>query len=261
MPDTSATQTAYETDDRNVDPAEVERFARMAADWWNPNGKFRPLHQIGPVRLKFIRDHVLAVTGRNTGDMAQSSQPLDGLRVLDIGCGGGLICEPLTRLGADVVGIDPAGSGIEAARVHARDQGLTIDYRNVTAESLADAGEQFDVVLCLEVVEHVPDVPALVATCSALTKPDGAMAFSTINRTAKAFALAIVGAEYVLRWLPKGTHQWAKFVTPDELTRAVEAANARVTHTTGMTYNPLRDQWGMAQDTDVNYLLGAVRDE
>ena len=249
--DTASTQPHSD----NVDPAEVERFARMAADWWNPNGKFRPLHQIGPVRLQFIKDHVTALFDRDPS----AARPLDGLRMLDIGCGGGLICEPLTRLGAEMVGIDPAGSGIEAARVHAREQGLTIDYRNVTAESLAEAGEMFDAVLCLEVVEHVPSVPALVATCGALTRPGGGLVFSTINRTAKAFALAIVGAEYVLRWLPKGTHQWAKFVTPAELEAAIQAAGADVTRTAGMTYNPLRDQWGFARDTDVNYLMAATK--
>ncbi|MBI1384174.1 MAG: bifunctional 2-polyprenyl-6-hydroxyphenol methylase/3-demethylubiquinol 3-O-methyltransferase UbiG [Rhizobiales bacterium] len=239
----------------NVDPAEVERFSRLADEWWNPRGKFRPLHQIAPARLSFIRDALAGAFERDPG----KAHPLAGLRVLDIGCGGGLISEPLCRLGAEVVGIDPAGSGIEAARVHARKVGLEIDYRNVTAESLVSAGESFDAVLCLEVIEHVPDVPAMVRHCAALTRPGGVLVFSTINRTLKAFALAIVGAEYVLRWLPRGTHHYEKLVKPEELRRAIEAAGAAVTSERGMTYDPLRDVWSLSGDLDVNYLMAARR--
>lgn len=249
----AADATVTDRDNRNIDAGEVERFAALAAEWWDPNGKFRPLHQIGPVRIDFICDAMARAHGRDRN----AAEPFSGLTVLDIGCGGGLVSEPLARLGARVTGIDPAGSGIEAARVHAAENGVEIDYRNVTAESLAEAGMQFDVVLCLEVVEHVPDVAGLVATCGALTKPGGALVFSTINRTLKAYALAIVGAEYVLRWLPRGTHTYEKLVRPDELIRAISAANAEIIRESGMVYNPLADRWSLSADMDVNYLMAA----
>ncbi|MEO0618525.1 MAG: bifunctional 2-polyprenyl-6-hydroxyphenol methylase/3-demethylubiquinol 3-O-methyltransferase UbiG [Pseudomonadota bacterium] len=239
----------------NLDPDEVARFASWADDWWDASGKFKPLHAIGPARLQFIKDNVCAVHGRD----ANAVRCYDGLSALDIGCGGGLICEPLTRLGAHVTGIDPAGSGIEAARVHAIAGGLDIDYRNVQAEALVDAGETYDIVLALEVIEHVPSPDAFVATCAQLVSPGGVLVMSTINRTAKAFALAIVGAEYVLRWLPRGTHQWNKFVTPGEMRDAIEANELIERDTRGMTYNPLKDRWSLAADTDVNYLMAASR--
>ncbi|MEL7543480.1 MAG: bifunctional 2-polyprenyl-6-hydroxyphenol methylase/3-demethylubiquinol 3-O-methyltransferase UbiG [Pseudomonadota bacterium] len=239
----------------NLDPEEVARFASWADDWWDATGKFKPLHAIGPARLQFIKDNVCAVHERDAARL----KPYDGLSALDIGCGGGLICEPLTRLGAQVTGIDPAGSGIEAARVHAIAGGLEIDYRNVQAEALVEAGETYDIVLALEVIEHVPSPSDFAATCAALVAPGGLLVMSTINRTAKAFALAIVGAEYVLRWLPRGTHQWNKFVTPDEMRRAIEANALVERDTRGMTYNPLKDRWSLAVDTDVNYLMAASR--
>lgn len=238
-----------------LDPAEVERFTRIAAEWWNPNGKFRPLHQIGPPRLSFIRDHAVAHFNRD----AASMKPFEGLTALDIGCGGGLIAEPLTRLGARVSAIDPSERNIAIAKGHADPQGLTIDYRAARVEDLAAKGERFDIVTCLEVVEHVPDVGQFIAACAETVKPGGMIFFSTINRTMKAWALAIVGAEYVLRWLPRGTHQWDRFVTPDELARYSRDAGLANPHFEGMVYNPLRDVWTRSADTDVNYLACSAK--
>ncbi len=239
-----------------VDPAEIERFSAMAGEWWDPKGKFRPLHQINPLRLAFIRDEVCRRFARST----KSAKVLAGLRVLDIGCGGGLLSEPLARLGGDVVGADASATNIEIARLHAADSDLAIDYRATTAEALADRGETFDVILALEIVEHVPDMPAFIAICAGMLRPGGLMVVSTINRTARAFALAIVGAEYVLRWLPRGTHQWSKFVTPDELRAALTAGGLAPGHSAGMIFDPLRGQWKLSDhDVAVNYLLAADR--
>lgn len=238
----------------NLDQAEVARFRAIADEWWDPNGKFRPLHQIGPVRLQFIRDQLSGHFACKPG-----LRPLAGLRILDIGCGGGLISEPLTRLGASVTGIDPGAENVAIARAHAEPQGLAIDYRATTAEDLVAAGERFDAVVCLEVVEHVPDVGAFVQTCATLTRPGGMLVLSTINRTLKSYALAIVAAEYVLGWLPRGTHQWDRFVTPDELARHLAAAGLSPPRFSGMSYAPLRDAWSLTDDTDVNYLAASAR--
>lgn len=237
-----------------IDDAELKRFAALAADWWNPNGKFRPLHQIGPVRLEFVRENLkdhFKLPPRNL-------KPLEGLTILDIGCGGGLISEPLARMGAKVTGIEPKEANIRAAMAHAEPQGLAIDYRVATVEELAAAGETFDAVVCLEVVEHVPDVGAFLKSCAALVRPGGMLVLSTLNRTLKSFALAIVGAEYILRWLPVGTHQWDRFITPKELEGHLAAAGMTMRPARGMTYNPLADRWSLAADTDVNYLAAAV---
>src|SRR5581483_10847552 len=199
--------------DATVDEGEVERFSALAAEWWDERGKMAPLHKFNPVRLGYIRDQAAARFGRDP----KRIDGLKGLRMLDIGCGGGLLSEPLARLGAEMVGADPSAMNIEAARAHAAASGLEIDYRCTTAEALADAGERFDVVLAMEVVEHVADVPLFVRRCAEMVKPDGLMIAATINRTLKSFALAIVGAEYILRWLPVGSHSWDKFVTPNEL--------------------------------------------
>lgn len=238
-----------------MDEAELARFAALAADWWNPKGKFRPLHQIGPVRLQFVRDQVCAHFALD----ARGMRPLAGLRALDIGCGGGLISEPLARMGASVTGIEPKEANIKAAIAHAEPQGLGIDYRVANVEELAAAGEMFDVVVCLEVVEHVPDVGAFLKSCAALVRPGGIMVLSTINRTLKSFALAIVGAEYVLRWLPVGTHQWDRFITPAELADYIAATGLAPGAREGMLYNPLTDRWSLGSDTDVNYLMAAAR--
>jgi 2-polyprenyl-6-hydroxyphenyl methylase/3-demethylubiquinone-9 3-methyltransferase len=228
----------------------------MAGEWWDPKGKFRPLHQINPLRLAFIRDEVCRRFGRNS----KTTRVLAGLRVLDIGCGGGLLSEPLARLGGGVIGADASATNIEIAKLHAEESGLDIDYRTTTAEALAEAKETFDVILALEIVEHVPDMPAFIAICAGMLRPGGLMVVSTINRTAKAFALAIVGAEYVLRWLPRGTHQWNKFVTPDELRRALTASALAPGHIAGMVFDPLRGQWKLSEtDAGVNYLIAADR--
>jgi 2-polyprenyl-6-hydroxyphenyl methylase / 3-demethylubiquinone-9 3-methyltransferase len=247
------TQTG--TTHSTVDPAEVARFAAMADEWWDPRGKMKPLHKFNPVRLAYIRDHACAHFGRDH----KSLESLKGLRILDVGCGGGILSEPLARLGANMVGIDPAPENTTAARVHAERSGLSIDYRAATAEELADAGEQFDIVLAMEVVEHVADVGIFVRRCAEMVKPSGFMILATLNRTMKSFALAIVGAEYVLRWLPVGTHDWKKFVTPDELEVALNAASMEVTDETGVIYNPLQDEWRKSDDMDVNYMLLAQK--
>jgi 2-polyprenyl-6-hydroxyphenyl methylase/3-demethylubiquinone-9 3-methyltransferase len=238
-----------------VDPAEVARFAALAATWWDPNGKMGMLHKFNPVRLGFIRDAACRQFGRDPKRL----DSLKGLRILDIGCGAGILSEPLARLGAQVVGADPAVPNIEAAKVHAADVGLTLDYRATTAEALADAGERFDLVLAMEVVEHVADVALFVQRCAEMVKPGGLLIGATLNRTLKSFALAIVGAEYVLRWLPRGTHRWDKFVTPNEFEAALARNRLRVTQQTGVVYDLLADRWHLADDMDVNYMLAAEK--
>jgi 2-polyprenyl-6-hydroxyphenyl methylase/3-demethylubiquinone-9 3-methyltransferase len=238
-----------------VDAAELARFAALAGQWWNPRGKMAPLHKFNPIRLGYIRDIACKRFGRDPKRL----DCLEGLRMLDIGCGGGLLSEPLARLGADMVGADPAEPNIEAARLHAADGGLAIDYRATTAEALAEAGERFDVVLAMEVVEHVADLNLFVELTGAMVKPGGLMIAATLNRTLKSFALAIVGAEYVLRWLPRGTHQWDKFVTPNELEIALARAGLRLIDETGVIYNPLADRWRLGSDMDVNYMVTAER--
>ncbi|PWK63283.1 bifunctional 2-polyprenyl-6-hydroxyphenol methylase/3-demethylubiquinol 3-O-methyltransferase UbiG [Aminobacter sp. AP02] len=238
-----------------IDAGEVERFSALAAEWWNPNGKFRPLHKFNPVRLGYIRDQVAARFGRDT----HAARPFEGLRILDIGCGGGLLCEPMSRLGAEVVGADASTTNIEVAKIHAAEAGVSVDYRATTAEDLADAGEKFDVILNMEVVEHVADVELFVKKCGEMVKPGGIMFVATINRTFKALGLAIVGAEYVLRWLPRGTHQYGKLVRPEELDKALVGAGLATIDRTGVTYNPLSDRWQKSRDMDVNYMVLAEK--
>lgn len=238
-----------------VDAAEVERFSAMAQEWWNPNGKFKPLHKFNPVRLAFIRDQVAAHFDRDP----RSTRPFEGLRILDIGCGGGLLCEPMARLGAQVVGADASETNIEVARLHAAESGLDIDYRATMAEVLAEQGEKFDVILNMEVVEHVADVDLFIDKCSQMLKPGGIMFVATINRTLKALGLAIVGAEYVLRWLPRGTHQFNKLVRPEELESALARTGLTIKERTGVSYNPLSDRWQRSKDMDVNYMLLAEK--
>ncbi|MCO5158690.1 MAG: bifunctional 2-polyprenyl-6-hydroxyphenol methylase/3-demethylubiquinol 3-O-methyltransferase UbiG [Aquamicrobium sp.] len=238
-----------------IDAGEIERFSAIAAEWWNPNGKFRPLHKFNPVRLAYIRDQVAARFGRDP----HAAKPFEGLRILDIGCGGGLLCEPMARLGAEVVGADASETNIEVAKLHAAEVGVSIDYRATTAEALAEAGETFDVVLNMEVVEHVADVGLFIGKCAEMVRPDGVMFVATINRTLKALGLAIFGAEYVLRWLPRGTHQYGKLVRPEELERALGEAGMRVVDRTGVSYSPLADRWQKSADLDVNYMVLAEK--
>jgi 2-polyprenyl-6-hydroxyphenyl methylase/3-demethylubiquinone-9 3-methyltransferase len=238
-----------------VDAEEVARFERLAATWWDPRGQMGMLHKFNPVRLGFVKEAACARFGRDPKHL----DSLKDLRILDIGCGGGILSEPLARMGANVVGADPAVANIEAARVHAAEGGLSIDYRVTTAEGLADAGERFDVVLAMEVVEHVADVSLFVKRCAEMVQPGGIMVAATLNRTLKSFALAIVGAEYVLGWLPRGTHSWDKFVTPDELEAAMERHGLRVVDETGVIYNILADRWQLSTDMDVNYMVTAEK--
>ena len=238
-----------------LDRDEVARFAKLAGEWWDANGPFKPLHRINPVRLTYIRDQLCRKFGRDKAAAAS----LAGLSVLDIGCGGGLVAEPLARLGAEVTGIDPAPENIETAKAHAEGARLDIIYRATTAEALAASGARFDAVLLLEVIEHVPNVPLFLKSVAPLVKPGGLMVLSTLNRTLKAYALAIIGAELILRWLPLGTHNWNRFVTPDELRGALRGAGLTPTDVTGMVYNPLADEWRLARDTNVNYLATATR--
>ena len=238
-----------------VNSAEIDRFEKMADEWWDPEGKFRPLHKFNPVRLAYIREKVI-------GHFALSQiarAPFQGLELLDIGCGGGLVCEPMARLGARVTGIDPGERNVAVARIHAQRSGLDIDYLGATAEDIAASAKRFDVVLNMEVVEHVADVSLYLKSCAALVKPGGLMVVATINRTARAFALAIVGAEYVLGWLPRGTHAFNKFVTPEELTSILKRQGLTIADRCGVTFNPIEDRWRRSRDLGVNYMVLAAR--
>ncbi len=239
-----------------ADAEEVARFAAIADEWWDPNGKFRPLHQLAPVRLAFIREQITARLGLDDA----SVRPFEGLRILDVGCGGGLVSEPMARLGAMVTAIDAAARNIEVAKLHARQSGLDIDFRATQPEDMARSGESFDIVISLEVVEHVADLPAFLAACSALVRPGGGLVLSTINRTLKSLALAKVMAEYVLRWLPVGTHDWKKFVKPSELASDLRPTGMEIVAMRGMDYNPLSDTWRLCSNLDVNYLAFAKKD-
>jgi 2-polyprenyl-6-hydroxyphenyl methylase/3-demethylubiquinone-9 3-methyltransferase len=247
--------TAERFSDATVDEREVARFAALAAEWWDPHGRMGMLHKLNPTRLAYIRDTACRQFDRDP----KARRCLADLRVLDIGCGAGILCEPLCRLGAAVVGADPAEANIAAARLHAERGGLAIDYRATTAERLADAGEIFDLVLAMEVVEHVADLAAFVRCCAGMVAPGGLMVTATINRTLKSFALAIVGAEYVLRWLPRGTHRWDKFVTPNELEAVLERNGLRTIDERGVIYDILLGDWRLSGDMDVNYMIATER--
>ncbi|WP_413717860.1 bifunctional 2-polyprenyl-6-hydroxyphenol methylase/3-demethylubiquinol 3-O-methyltransferase UbiG [Silicimonas sp. MF1-12-2] len=239
-----------------IDAGEVAKFQAMAAEWWDPNGKFKPLHMLNPCRLDYITSQIAAEFDRDLTDPL----PFEGLRILDIGCGGGLLSEPMARLGATVVGADAAERNIPVAQVHAEEQGLDIDYRHTTAEDLAAAGERFDAVLNMEVVEHVSDPLAYLTACHDLLKPGGLMTCSTINRNPKSFMMAIVGAEHVMRWLPKGTHEWSKFITPDELYDLLRQAGMDPVDRKGFVFNPVTWSWRLSdRDLSVNYVTASVR--
>jgi 2-polyprenyl-6-hydroxyphenyl methylase/3-demethylubiquinone-9 3-methyltransferase len=244
-------ETAHST----VDEAEIERFSRIAEEWWDPKGKFAPLHRLNPLRLGYIRDRAARHWRRDP----VSGSPLQDLSLLDIGCGGGLLCEPMTRLGATVTGIDAAERNIATARRHAQGQSLAIGYRETTAEALAAEGRQFDIVLALEIIEHVADIDLFLKSCGQLTKPGGLVFLSTLNRTAKAWALAIAGAEYLLRWLPRGTHDWKKFLRPSEVVRGLRSSGVEAQEIVGVVYSPLSRAWSLSKrDLDVNYMLYGV---
>lgn len=239
-----------------IDHDEIAKFEAMAAEWWDPNGKFKPLHMLNPCRLDYITAQIGAEFGR---DLA-GPNPFAGLRILDIGCGGGLLSEPMARLGATVVGADAAERNIPVAQVHARQQGLDIDYRHTTAEALTAQGETFDAILNMEVVEHVADPQAFLTECHNLLKPGGLMICSTINRNPKSYMMAIVGAEHIMRWLPKGTHEWNKFITPDELFGLMENAGLDPVDKKGFVFNPLLWSWSISdRDLSVNYVTASVR--
>ena len=241
--------------DTTIDGAEIAKFSAMAEEWWDPKGKFRPLHKFNPVRLRYIRDWAIRHFGRD----GSQRQPLTGLRVLDIGCGGGLLCEPLTRLGASVTGIDAAGRNVAMAKLHAQTSGLSIDYREATSEGLAAEAMPFDIVLNMEVVEHVSNVPLYIKSCADLVTPGGLLFNATINRTARALALAKIGAEYILRWLPVGTHDWNKFLTPDELKTLLSRNGLTIADQCGVVYHPLADEWRQSHDMGVNYMVLAAK--
>ncbi|WP_374453734.1 bifunctional 2-polyprenyl-6-hydroxyphenol methylase/3-demethylubiquinol 3-O-methyltransferase UbiG [Phenylobacterium sp.] len=241
----------------SIDPKEVEQFSRIAAEWWDPKGKFAPLHKFNPVRLSFIRDQVQARFGRDP----KAIRPFEGLRLLDIGCGGGLLCEPMTRLGFQVTGVDASDRNIGTASAHAAEQGLAIDYRATTAEDLLAVGERpFDVILNMEVIEHVADPGAYLRDCARLLAPGGLMIVATLNRTLKALALAKIGAEYVLRWVPAGTHDWNKFLKPEELRSFLDGEPVAVQGPFGVAFNPLTDRWVRSSDCDINYMVTVTRD-
>jgi 2-polyprenyl-6-hydroxyphenyl methylase / 3-demethylubiquinone-9 3-methyltransferase len=238
-----------------ADARELERFARLAAHWWDETGPLAPLHKLNPIRLGYVRDRICGHLGRDP----LAAQPLAGLAALDVGCGGGLLCEPLARLGAAVTGIDLAAASIEAAADHARAASLLIDYRVAAAEELVTERARFDLVCAMEVVEHVADPAGFLGACAALVRPGGGLVLATLNRTFRAFALGIVAAEYVLGWLPRGTHQWSRFVRPSEAARPLRRAGLRIEDVTGVVYDPLRDRFRLSRDTAVNYMLFATR--
>lgn len=238
-----------------IDDAEVARFSAIAAEWWSPTGKFRPLHKFNPVRLAYIKERVC----QHFNIDPSKPKPFEGLRILDIGCGGGLLCEPMARLGAEIVGADASETNIEVAKIHAEQTNVTVDYRATTSEDLAAAGEKFDIILNMEVVEHVADVDLFMASCCEMVKPGGLMFMATINRTAKARMLAIFMAEKVLRWLPVGTHEFEKLVKPDELEAAFTKGGLSLLDESGVTYNPILDRWSKSKDMDVNYMVLATK--
>ncbi len=240
---------------KSVDDGEIARFAALADEWWCGDGELRMLHQLNPVRSAYIRDHASAHFGLD----ASGAQPLKGLRIIDIGCGGGILAEPLARMGAGLVGLDADENAIEAAKLHAGQEELEIDYRCASAEELAASGETFDIVLGMEVIEHVADIDSFLTACGALVADGGLFFGATINRTMKSFALAIVGAEVILRWVPRGTHQWDKFVRPSELARGLKAVGLSANDVTGVIYDPLRATWKTGSDTAVNYMIAATK--
>ena len=240
----------------NVDSKEIAKFEAMAEEWWDPKGKFKPLHMLNPCRLDYINSQICSEFGRKIAEVS----PFEGLRILDIGCGGGLLCEPMARLGAIVMGVDAAARNIPVAEAHARQVGLEIDYRSGTAEDLVEKGEEFDVILNMEVIEHVLDPQTYMRACQKLLKPGGLMICSTINRNSKSYILGVIMAEHVMRWLPKGTHEWSKFITPDELFELITAAGLQPVDKSGFVFNPITWQWKLSDhDLSVNYVTASLK--
>ncbi len=235
----------------SINPEEVEKFSRMAEDWWNPNGKFKPLHKLNPIRLRYIREKLIENFSLN----ANSTQPLQGLKILDIGCGGGLLSVPLARLGATVTGIDASEKNINIANAHIAKEGVEVEFMNISAEELAATGRQFDVVLNMEVIEHVADVNSFMNASSQLLRQGGLMFMATLNRTAKSYVFAIVGAEYIMRWLPAGTHDWRKFLKPHEIAEQFRNNDIEHMESKGIKYNPVRDEFSIDENLDVNYMM------
>lgn len=237
-----------------IDEVEIEKFSAMADEWWDESGKFKPLHQFNPVRVKFLRDEILEHRAQNT-EHRKEEKSLEGISLLDVGCGGGLLSEPMNRLGTKVTGIDASEKNIKVASLHAAGEGLDINYKCAAAEDLAKKKTRYDVVIAMEIIEHVADVPSFVESCSKLVKPGGLLFFATLNRTVKSFAFAIVGAEYVLRWLPKGTHDWNKFLRPSEIVLEAEKHKMKAKKVQGVTFNPINQKWSLSNDTNVNYMV------
>jgi 2-polyprenyl-6-hydroxyphenyl methylase / 3-demethylubiquinone-9 3-methyltransferase len=252
---TASMEASNSSPESTADAEEIARFAAIADTWWDATGKFRPLHKLNPTRIEFIRDHVAAHFGRDI----TTDRPFDGLTFLDVGCGGGLVCEPLCRLGGTVTGIDAAEESLGVARHHAEQGGLDINYRRALPEEILEEGNQFDVIINMEVVEHVTDMDVFLDICGQLVKPGGVMAASTINRTLKSLALAKIGAEYILRWVPAGTHDWRKFVKPSELAQGLRLPGVEFQDIKGMSYSPITDEWCLSSDLDVNYLVFATK--
>ena len=234
-----------------VNEKEIEKFTAMADEWWSATGKFKPLHKFNPCRISYIREKLI----QNFSLDFASANPLKNLKILDVGCGGGLLCEPLKLLGADIVGVDAGEKNIAVAKIHAKKSGLEIDYRNQDVEELAKTDEKFDVVLAMEVVEHVADVEKFLAATKNCLKPNGLLFVATLNRTAKSYLNAIIGAEYILRWLPRGTHDWKKFLKPSEINRIAENNNLQLLELVGFSYNILKDEWKQSDDVQINYVM------
>tara|TARA_Y100001970_G_scaffold276097_1_gene378308 strand:+ start:9500 stop:10243 length:744 start_codon:yes stop_codon:yes gene_type:complete len=243
------------SDTTTIDPKDVARFSAIADEWWDPDGKFKPLHRFNPIRLQYIRDQMCIKFDRDP----RSLTPFNGLRFLDVGCGGGLISEPLARMGAEVTGIDASDRNISVAQIHANQNGLDIDYRSTTVEDLTITGETFDAVISLEVVEHVANVDLFLAGCAALMSENGVIFLATLNRTVKSFTFGIIGAEYILRWLPRGTHNWKKFIRPSEIVRGLRRNRVAVKDISGLSLNPITGEWRISGDVSVNYVLFGAR--
>jgi 2-polyprenyl-6-hydroxyphenyl methylase/3-demethylubiquinone-9 3-methyltransferase len=239
-----------------IDKKEIENFSKMADEWWDKNGKFKPLHKFNPLRIKFIFDEICAHFGID----GNNEQPFKELSLLDIGCGGGLIAEPMVKTGAKVTAIDAGEKNINIAKTHAEKEGLKINYQVATAEQLAKEQRKFDVILNLEVIEHVADVELFMQSCASLLKPNGIMIIATLNRTMKSYALAIIGAEYILNWLPKGTHKWEKFIKPSEMSKYLRKNELNISKMKGLCYNPVSDSWRLTDNPDVNYIISAVKE-